>query len=231
MTVIPFKAAAAEALIPKIEAAYAASVRSARTTIAHAVECGKLLLEAKAGVPHGYWLNWVEANLTIDERTARRFMRLARLGPELANRSSMTDLETITAALALFAEPKSERTQAARPTFTPADIIVPQSEERPAPTPQPTISLSQVAQTPNPYAYLSRPVIQQPSGGMQAEALRSLPQFRRLLRPLRPWHYRRRHPSPRAIPAHSRHEALPSVARELPPAPAGRREMSDQLDG
>ena len=45
--------------------------------IEHAIECGRLLVEAKASVPHGEWLPWLCENTKVSERTARRWMRFA----------------------------------------------------------------------------------------------------------------------------------------------------------
>ena len=33
-----------------------------KTALAHAMKAGELLAEAKAAVPHGEWLPWIEAN-------------------------------------------------------------------------------------------------------------------------------------------------------------------------
>jgi hypothetical protein len=47
------------------------------------MECGRLLIEAKAQVGHGGWLPWLEANCTLRPRTAQAYMRLARELPKL----------------------------------------------------------------------------------------------------------------------------------------------------
>ena len=52
-------------LAQRIEAEHQAAIGAARTAIEHAVECGKLLLEAKAQIGHGGWLPWVEAHLSF----------------------------------------------------------------------------------------------------------------------------------------------------------------------
>jgi hypothetical protein len=44
----------------------------------HALEAGRLLLEAKAGLPHGAWLPWLQENCAFPERTARLYMKVAR---------------------------------------------------------------------------------------------------------------------------------------------------------
>ena len=72
-----------------------------RSAVAHAIQAGELLIEAKAQVAHGEWLPWLEANCPLSERQARNYMRLAR------NRQRVADLPTIRNAVALLAEPRS----------------------------------------------------------------------------------------------------------------------------
>lgn len=45
--------------------------------IDHAVEAGKLLLEAKAAMPHGEWLGWLESNIWVTPRRCQQYMRAA----------------------------------------------------------------------------------------------------------------------------------------------------------
>ena len=66
---------------------------------------GKGLMEAKAVLPHGEWLPWLTERVEFSERTARRFMQLAR---ECSNRSTLTDLGA-SKALQLLALPEAER--------------------------------------------------------------------------------------------------------------------------
>jgi ParB family chromosome partitioning protein len=47
------------------------------TALSKALECGRLLSEAKESLPHGQWLPWLADNFTFDERTAQRWMKLA----------------------------------------------------------------------------------------------------------------------------------------------------------
>jgi hypothetical protein len=51
---------------------------AAKTAITHAIAAGELLIEAKAGVGHGQWSAWLEANFAASARTAQGYMRLAR---------------------------------------------------------------------------------------------------------------------------------------------------------
>jgi len=45
--------------------------------VAYAIEAGRMLEEAKAGLKHGEWLGWLEANFEGWVRTAQVYMRLA----------------------------------------------------------------------------------------------------------------------------------------------------------
>jgi Protein of unknown function (DUF3102) len=64
-------------LARRIDAEHEATQTAACMTIEHAIECGRLLVEAKASVPHGEWLPWLRENTKVSERTARRWMRFA----------------------------------------------------------------------------------------------------------------------------------------------------------
>ena len=66
---------------------------------------GQRLIEAKEMLPHGAWLPWLEERVEFSERTASRFMRLAR---EWTNQTALTDLGA-TKALTLLALPPEER--------------------------------------------------------------------------------------------------------------------------
>lgn len=71
------------------------------------LEIGKRLIEAKAQLKHGEWLEWLRDRVEFSEASAQRFMRLAR---EYGNASLVTDLGT-SKALELLALPASEREQ------------------------------------------------------------------------------------------------------------------------
>ena len=67
------------ATLPALAAAINAEHRQAETALhdglRHAVEAGRLLLEAKAKVSHGEWLPWLESNFDGTKRTARLHAR------------------------------------------------------------------------------------------------------------------------------------------------------------
>ena len=62
----------------EIRLAHAACNAAAQTSIAHAIKCGTLLTEAKGKLKHGQWLPWLHDKCGLSERTAQRYMRLAR---------------------------------------------------------------------------------------------------------------------------------------------------------
>lgn len=68
---------------------------------------GRCLIEAKDLLPHGEWLPWLNEQVELSERTAQKFMRLAR---EWSNPSALADLGA-TKALMLLALPAEEREQ------------------------------------------------------------------------------------------------------------------------
>ena len=68
---------------------------------------GRCLIEAKDMLSHGEWLPWLSDRVDLSERTAQKFMRLAR---EWSNPSALADLGA-TKALMLLALPEEEREQ------------------------------------------------------------------------------------------------------------------------
>ena len=68
---------------------------------------GRCLIEAKDMLPHGEWLPWLNERVEFSERTAQKFMQLAR---EWANPNTLADLGA-SKALMLLALPEGEREQ------------------------------------------------------------------------------------------------------------------------
>jgi hypothetical protein len=88
----------------------AAAEAATRRGLEHAIAAGALLLEAKALVPHGEWLAWLEVNCHVGMRQAQTFMRLARHRDRLdAVKCESAAHLTIAAAEALVGRPKPER--------------------------------------------------------------------------------------------------------------------------
>lgn len=61
-----------------INAAHAGVEAAKREGARYAVECGRLLSQAKDTVPHGGWDAWLRLNTTVSPRTAQLYMRIAR---------------------------------------------------------------------------------------------------------------------------------------------------------
>lgn len=86
-----------------IEREHEAAIGAARACLGHAIRCGELLIRAKAGVPHGEWRLWIEANLSFGARQAQKYMRLAERGQRMRIANSHF---TIDQALAAMADPR-----------------------------------------------------------------------------------------------------------------------------
>lgn len=71
------------------------------------ITIGRCLIEAKDMLSHGEWLPWLSDQVEFSERTAQKFMRLAR---EWSNPSTLADLGA-SKALMLLALPEGEREQ------------------------------------------------------------------------------------------------------------------------
>jgi DNA N-6-adenine-methyltransferase (Dam)/Protein of unknown function (DUF3102) len=87
-------------LVEEIEREHDAALGAARASLKHAAACGRLLLEAKASVPHGRWLPWIEANLSFCARQAQKYMRLAERGDQVRIENSHLTIDAALAALA-----------------------------------------------------------------------------------------------------------------------------------
>ena len=78
---------------------------SAAKTIQAAIEAGGILVEIKAGLPHGEFTPWCAANLPFNTRTAQRYMRCHALRGRLLKNDSVT---LLTGAYGLLTEPRPE---------------------------------------------------------------------------------------------------------------------------
>jgi Protein of unknown function (DUF3102) len=97
-------------LAGQANAEHANAQRSARQAVAHAVNAGKFLLQAKSLLPHGNWSQWLTDNFAASGRTARAYMLLAKRLPELneSKRQRVANLPLRLALDALRGDPKSE---------------------------------------------------------------------------------------------------------------------------
>jgi hypothetical protein len=66
------------ALAARINAEFKEATAHLHKGLVHALEVGRLLIEAKARLPHGQWGRWLHENVYIAERTVREYMQLAR---------------------------------------------------------------------------------------------------------------------------------------------------------
>jgi hypothetical protein len=78
-----------EALAADIRQAHHESRTAAEQAAERAIAAGHALIEAKALVQHGEWASWLEWNVGFSERTARRYMQLARSGLKTATVAEM----------------------------------------------------------------------------------------------------------------------------------------------
>lgn len=94
-------------LAARINDATSAAERSARAAVAHALEAGSLLLQAKGQVAHGDWEPWLQANCAVAPRTARAYMSLAKRLPALPEpeRQRVAELPLREAVAAIRTEP------------------------------------------------------------------------------------------------------------------------------
>lgn len=75
-----------------------------------AIEIGRRLVEAKAMVPHGGWLEWLEVNVEYSERTAQELMRMYEEYGKQTNPQSIADL-SYTQAVILLGLDRKTRTE------------------------------------------------------------------------------------------------------------------------
>lgn len=89
-------------LVDQINAAHDRCTQACRAALFNARQCGDLLIEAKKQVGHGNWEAWVVAHCTFSDRTASRWMRVAREWDKLEELEA-TDL-SITDAMRLLSD-------------------------------------------------------------------------------------------------------------------------------
>jgi hypothetical protein len=91
-----------------IKSAVEASRNHARATVASAIKAGAALIEAKALVPHGGWLDWLKANVEMSERTAQVYMRLAKRKEVVDAKSAAAADLTIAGAIEAITGPGAQ---------------------------------------------------------------------------------------------------------------------------
>jgi Protein of unknown function (DUF3102) len=108
VTKLQLRATALLDLAQAIEREHQAAYSAARTALEHARRCGELLIQAKAAVPHGAWLPWLQENTTVGARQCQKYMRLARGWPEIEAKSDPGSHLTLTGALTALASPEHD---------------------------------------------------------------------------------------------------------------------------
>lgn len=94
-----FQAADLSTLAAMANQAHDRALKTANNAVQLAIDCGQILLRAKAQCQHGEWIPWMAANLRFTSRTATKYMQLAN---SFRNRGS--DFNSIREALAYLAE-------------------------------------------------------------------------------------------------------------------------------
>lgn len=75
-----------------ILSAHKAFLATAASALEYAKQAGELLSEAKAQLPHGEWLPWLEAQCpSISARVAQGYMRIAREWPKLLDAAAQNE--------------------------------------------------------------------------------------------------------------------------------------------
>lgn len=93
-------------LAAEIQRAHEAARQHAGAALAHAIEAGERLIEAKDKIKHGGWIAWLGDNTDLPDRTARVYMRLARHKDVIDIKSATVADLTIRGAVAEITEPK-----------------------------------------------------------------------------------------------------------------------------
>src|SRR5262245_35416661 len=80
-----------DVLAGTIRTAHSEASRAAGDFIKHALAAGDALILARAKVRHGQWRRWLAENCAVSERSAQRYMRLAKA--RAANPTRVADVE------------------------------------------------------------------------------------------------------------------------------------------
>jgi hypothetical protein len=91
-------------LAAEIKAAHEAAEAATQSAFAKAIEAGRLLIEARATIPHGGWLAWIR-DLGMTARTVQRYMQLARLPADKSDTVAHLGIKAALAEIAQRATP------------------------------------------------------------------------------------------------------------------------------
>ena len=95
-----------EKLAGEINERCAAARESVTSAAFAALQAGALLNEAKTLVPHGHWLPWLHENVSVSDRQAQKWMRVAREWPAIEANTNRNSYLTIEQGLELISEPR-----------------------------------------------------------------------------------------------------------------------------
>jgi Protein of unknown function (DUF3102) len=113
------------ALADRIRAEHKATQTAMRTAVAHALNAGDALTQAKAAVS-GNWLRWLRSNCSLSVRTAQLYMRLAQHRTEIEEKISGQPDLSVRSAQRLISRPKvaaaGKRTTTGAPASASIDI-------------------------------------------------------------------------------------------------------------
>jgi hypothetical protein len=112
-------------LAARINAEHEAVIHAIGRGLDHAINCGRLLIEAKAQLEHGQWLPWLRDHCpaSLPERTASHYMRLARGASELEAKSATVADLSVRDALRLLTSPRGTLGTGDNEWYTPARYI------------------------------------------------------------------------------------------------------------
>lgn len=88
----------------RINTAHRNALAAGRSMLAYTIEAGQELLEVKAGLKHGEFMPWCEANLTAKYDTVAQYMRAAK-----AAAGKPVDLHNFEGGLRTFLDAHAER--------------------------------------------------------------------------------------------------------------------------
>jgi hypothetical protein len=79
-------------LAARIRTEHDGAKAAVKRCVEHAIAAGEFLIEAKAQLKHGQWLPWLQERCGLNERTARRYMRVAKNKDKLGENGHVSDL-------------------------------------------------------------------------------------------------------------------------------------------
>lgn len=92
-------------VVQRIADEHEACCQAAQQSLAHAMRCGELLLQAKAECGHGKWQPWLRENFPGSTRTAQVYMRLAKNREMIELKTQASAPLTIDEAISVISQP------------------------------------------------------------------------------------------------------------------------------